>query len=258
MNPQPLNRPYVGITLTTDDYAKVKGLLPAPTYTDVLYSHTEHKTTLQYVIDGLIISHKQCEWLSDTKLGLKEFLIVEYEDVEEFYISDDTEGTGVLYSLQELHNAFKVTYRDYPRIFYAPTKKRLYRHLVIHGKKLRHQKLFTMEAMTSTALMMNSILKDKLAAKDLHKKVKGAYKFILENKENFREKLSDSELRDAHKRGAEIANQKRSLNSETKIFEALSTGNYVKGDGSINKTLLANDLDMNRKTIAKYLKSIAL
>jgi hypothetical protein len=258
MNSQPLNRPYVGITLTTDDYAKVKGLLPTPSYTDILYSRTAHKTTLLYMIDGFITSSKQYKWLSDIKLGLKEFLIVEYEDVEEFYISDDTEGTGVLYSLQELHNAFNIKYRDYPSIYYAPTKKRLYRHLVIHGKKLRHQQLFTMEAMTSAALMMNSILKDKLQTKDLHKKVKGAYKFILENQDNFRERLSVSELKDAHKRGAVVTHKKRSFNTETKIFEALSTGNYVKRDGSINKTLLANDLDMNRKTIAKYLKSIAV
>lgn len=258
MYPTLLNRPHIGILLSTDDYVKVKGLLPTPSYRDVRHSCTTHKTILIYMIDGFVTSHKQYKWLSDIKLGLKDYLMVEYEDVEEFYISESTESNGVLYSLQQLHKAFNTTYRDYPSIYYAPAKKNLYRHLVIHGKKLRHQELFTMEAMTSTALMMNSILKDKLSNRDLHKKVKGAYKFILENQENFKVRLSKSELVDAHRRGAVATHKKRSFNTETIIFESLSTGNYVKNDGSINKTLLANDLDMNRKTVAKYLKSIAL
>ena len=258
MNSKPLNRPYVGISLSTDDYAKVKGLLPTPSYKDTLHSRTTQKIILVYVIEGYITSYKQFKWLSDIKLALKDYLIVEYEEVEEFYISDSSDGDGVVYSLNELHKTFKAEYKRYPNVFYAPNKKGLYRHLLLHGKKLRHSQLFTMEAMTSAALMMNKKLKDKFSIKELHKKVKGAYKYILENEENFRERLSKHELKEAHKRGAEIANQKRSFNSESKIFEALATGKYIKANGEINKTLLADDLRMNRKTIAKYIKSIAI
>jgi len=258
MNPTLLKRPHVGISLSTDDYAKVKGLLPTPSYSDVLHGQDSHKTILIYEIDGHIKSPKQYKWLSDIKLGLKDFLFVLFEYVEEFFIHGDTVIHGGKYSLLQLHKAFKVEYRHYPSIYYPATKKSLYRHLVIHGKKLRHQQLFTMEAMTSTALMMNTVLKDKMQDRELHKKVKGAYKYILENKENFKEKLTSSELKDAHRRGADTTNKKRTFASETKIFEALATGDYVKVDGTINKTLLANDLNMNRNTIAKYLKAIAI
>ena len=258
MNPQPLNRPYVGISLSTDDYAKVKGLLPTPSYKDVLHSYSSQKILLLYVIDGFVTSHKQYKWLSDIKLSLKDYLIVEYEEIEAFYISESTEGDGVVYSLNELHKAFNAQYMKYPSVYYAPNKKALYRHLILHGKKLRHLQLFTLEAMTSSALMMNNKLKDKLSSKDLHKKVKGAYKFILENQENFRERLSKSELKAAHQRGAKLSHEKRSSNSEAKIFEALATGDYVKDDGSINKTLLSKSINISRPTLNKYLKSIAL
>jgi hypothetical protein len=232
--------------------------LPTPSYKDVLHSQHTQKIILIYLIDGFIISHKQYKWLSDIKLALKDFLIVEYEDVEEFYLSESIEGDGVHYSLEELHKTFKAEYRHYPSIYYAPNKKAMYRHLVLHGKKLRHLQLFTLEAMTSAALMMNGKLKDKLSIKDLHKKVKGAYKFILENQENFRERLSENELRDAHKRGAELSHKRMAQRTEDKIFQALSSDKYFKTNGEVNKTLLSEDLNMNRKTIAKYLKSIAI
>jgi len=258
MNSQPLNRPHVGITLTTDDYAKVRGLLPTPSYKDMLHSQHTQKIILIYLIDGPIISYKQYKWLSDIKLALKDFLIVEYEDVEEFYISESIEGDGIHYSLEELHKTFKAEYKHYPSIYYAPNKKAMYRHLILHGKKLRHLQLFTLEAMTSAALMMNGKLKDKLSIKDLHKKVKGAYKFILENQENFRERLSESELRDAHKRGAELSHKRMTQRTENKIHEALETGNYFKSNGDVHKTLLAKSLNMTRATLNKYLKSIAV
>ena len=48
--------------------------------------------------------------------------------------------------------------------------------------------------MISVALVMNDKLKDKLSHKELYKKVKGAYQYILENLENFREKLRSNEI----------------------------------------------------------------
>ena len=258
MNPTLLNRPSVGISLSTDDYVKVKGLLPTPSYSDVLHGQDSHKTILIYEIDGHIKSPKQYKWLSDIKLGLKVFLFVSFEYVEEFFIHDDTVIHGGKYSLLQLHKAFKIEYRHYPSIYYPANKKSLYRHLVIHGKKLRHQQLFTMEAMTSTALMMNIVLKDKLQTKELHKKVRGAYKYILENQENFREKLTPSELKDAHRRGADLSHKIMAHRTEAIIFRALSNDKYFKSNGEINRSLLASDLNMNRKTIAKYLKAIAI
>ena len=175
MTPQPLHRPYIGITMYQDEYDKVKGLLPTPSYTDTLHSHYNQKIILIYAIEGYITSSKQYKWLSDIKLGLKDYLFVSFEYVEEFHVHSDTVISGNVFSLQELHNAFSTQYREYPSIFYPGTKKSLYRHLLIHGKKLRHQQLFTLEAMISAALMMNDVLKDKLQPKELHKKIKGAY-----------------------------------------------------------------------------------
>jgi len=256
MTSQPLNRSYVGIVLTTENYAKVAGVIPTPSYRDKLQSYKGEKQIIIYVIDGSIVSARQFKWLGDIKLSLGAFLMVEFEELEEFYFTDTTEGAGTPYSLQELHKAFRAEYKRYPKIFYPADKKALYRHLVLHGKKLRHKRLFTLEAMTSAGLIMNGKLKDKLSIKELHKKVKGAFGFIMENKENFREGLSVEDLRKAHQRGAAATSHKRSQSTREKIIESLKSGDYVKSNGKINQTLLANDMNLHRNTIASHLKDM--
>lgn len=245
--------PFIGIKVSKNDYIKIKGLLPTPSYQDTTYSQTSHSVILIYAIDGYILSAKQYKWVSDIKISLKSFFFISYHDVTEFYITETTECNGIKYTLSELNKAFDVTYHSYPTIYYPLEKKDLYRHLIIHGKKLRYQKLFTFEAMASAALIMNKKLENSFTPKELHQKIKGVYHFILENQENFKEKLTKTQLKEAHSKGAIITNKKRSYATEKKIHQALSTGDYFKANGKINKTLLAKSLGMHRRSIDKYI-----
>lgn len=258
MTPLPLNRHYVGIKLSAADYTKVKGLLPLPSFSYNLHSQKGLQAVAAYVIDGYVTSPKQWKWLGDIKLGIADLLFVPFTFESDILTDEDVTVNNIAYSLQELSDAFKITYRLYPKLYYAPDKKSIYRHLLLHGKKLRHQKLFTLEAMTAAALMMNGKLKDKLSNKDLHKRVEGAYRFILENLENFPEKLSAEALGEARRRGADLTHRKRAAATEAKIFEALASGKYVKADGQVNKTMLAADLQMSRNTLKRYLNAIAV
>lgn len=254
MTPQPLHRPFIGIQVLKDDYCKIEGLLPQPSYHNTITSSTGVSIALVYVIDGYITSPKQYKQISDIKLAIKDNLIVKFSMIEEFYISEYTQGDGMPYTLQELRTAFKSTYRAYPKIYFPPDKKSLYRHLIIHGKKLRYANLFTLDAMISSALLMNKALKDPLSIKELHKKVKGAYGFILEHLDQFPVSLGGAALKAAHSSGGKKRKAKQKADTHKQIMEAIATGDYTKANGKVNVSKLSKSLNINRSTIWRHLQ----
>lgn len=253
MNLAALNRPYIGINMYYDDYIKVQGLLPTPSYTTTLSTYNNLKIILIYAIEGYIASPSQYRWISNIKLGLEHYLCVPFKYEEDFTITNDTKVKSIIYDIKALSKAFKAPLITYPKIMYPATKKDLYRCLCWYGKRLIHQKCFTKEAMTATALLMNSKLSDKYQNKELHKKALGAYIFIDENKEKFSIKLDKKQLKEAHSKGANITNAKQRQNTKQRINEAIATGNYFKPNGKVNKTLLAKALNLSRRTLDKYL-----
>ena len=255
MNPEPLHRPYIGINLYADDYAKVKGLLPTPSYSDTLHSRYNQKIILIYAIEGYITSPSQYRWISNIKLGLEKYLCVPFTYEEDYYVTDETDMTIALYTIDELSKAFKAPLITYPKIMYPSTKQELYRRLCWYGKRLIHQQVFTKECMTATALLMNKKLDltNRYSNKELHKKALGAYIFILDNKDNFKEKLNKSQLKEAHVKGAVITNDAQTFKTKERITELLKSGDYLKPNGKVNKTSLAKAMNVNRRTLDKYI-----
>ena len=94
MTSETLHRPFIAISMYQDEYSKVKGLLFTPSYTDILHSRYNQKIILIYVLEGYITSPSQYKWISNIKLGLKDFLFVPFEFVDEFHITDTTEVTN--------------------------------------------------------------------------------------------------------------------------------------------------------------------
>ena len=140
----------------------------------------------------------------------------------------------------------------YPKVMYPATKQDVYRCLCWYGKRLVHQKCFTKEAMTATALLMNSKLKDKYSNKDLHKKAIGAYMFIGENREKFSIKLDEVQLKEAHSKGGQIRKVQRVQQTKERIDQLLKSGDFIKPNGKVNLSSLAKAMKMNRETVAKY------
>ena len=122
MNPQPLLSPFIGISMYQDNYSKVKGLLPSPSYSDTLHSRYTQKIILIYQLEGYITSPAQYRWISNIKLGLVKYLCVPFEYVEEFSITSNTELTTALYQVKELLKAFKAPLVIYPKIMYPSTR----------------------------------------------------------------------------------------------------------------------------------------
>ena len=253
MNPQPLQRPFIGISMYQDDYSKVKGLLPTPSYSTTLQTYNNQKIIFIYAIEGYITSPSQYRWISNIKLGLEKYLCVPFTYEEDYHITHETDMTTALYTIGELSKAFKAPVIIYPKIMYPSTKKDFYKHLCWYGKRLIHQKCFTKEAMTSTALLMNKKLKDKkLKDKDLYKKALGAYMFIYEKKEEFSTKLDEVQLKEAHSKGGQLRKDQRVKQTKEKVQQLVKSGNFIKPNGKINLSSLAKAMDMTRKTVAKY------
>ena len=253
MTPKPLYRHHIAIKLNEDDHAKVKGLLPTPSYSYTLQGYAP-KIILVYAIDGLIVSPSQYRWISNIKLGLAKYLCVPFEYEEDYHTNTSTDINNVIYTIKELSTAFNAPLIIYPKIMYPSTKKEMYRHLCWYGKRLIHQKCFTKEALTATALLMNSKLKDKISNRDLHRKVLGAYMWLDENKEGFSVGLDEVQLKEAHSKGAKTKNQNQAKKTKDKVNQLLKTKNFIKPNGKVNLSLLAKAMNMNRKTVAKYIE----
>ncbi|MEA2091247.1 MAG: hypothetical protein U9O83_02645 [Campylobacterota bacterium] len=252
MTPESLHRPFIGITLYVDDYIKVKGLLPTPSYTDTLHSYFNKKIILIYVIEGYITSHNQFRWISNIRLGLEQYLCVPFDFEEEFIITEHTEITNSIYQIDELSKAFNAPLIIYPKIMYPSNKKELYKYLCWYGKRLIHQKCFTKEAITSTALLMNEKIDDKYQSKELHKKALGAYIYIDENREGFSIGLDEVQLKEAHSKGAMTKNQNQAEKTKERLQKLLKSGDFIKANGKVNLSLLSKAMNMTRKTVAKY------
>jgi len=246
MTPEALRRPFIGINMYYDDYVKVQGLLPTPSY------HNYQKIILIYVIEGYTTSPSQYRWISNIKLGLQQYLCVPFTYEEDFAITDQAEATSIVYDIKALSLAFKAPIIYYPKIMYPSTKQELYKHLCWYGKRLIHQECFTQEAIISTALLMNKKLDNKYQNKELHKKALGAYMFITENREKFSIKLEEKELKEAHSKGANTKNLNQAQKTKERVQQLLESGNFTKHNGKVNLSLLAKAMNMNRKTVAKY------
>ena len=253
MTPNPLYRYHIAIKFYADDYAKVKELLPTPSYRYSLQGYAP-KIILVYAIEGIIVSSSQYRWISNIKLGLANYLCVPFEYEEDYCANITTDINNIIYTIKELSTAFNAQLITYPKITYPQTKKEMYRRLCWYAQRLIHQKCYTKEALTATALLMNKKLSDKYSNKDLHKKVLGVIMWVDENREGFSVKLDEVELKKAHAMGAEKTNKKQTAETKAKIFELVKDKVYIKPNGKVNKTLLADDLGMNRRTLDKYLK----
>lgn len=140
---------------------------------------------------------------------------------------------------------------------YPSTKKEIYKHLCWYGQRLIHQRAFTKEIMIATALLMNKKLDDKFQDKELHKKVLGAYIWLFENMHKFKVKLDKVQLKEAHSKGGKVRKANQAQKTKERIDQLLKSDNFLKPNGKVNISLLARYMNMNRKTVAKYMPQVS-
>lgn len=237
-------------------YKKIEGLLPIPSYKQILYSNFKENTIIIiYEIEHNLKTPIQYQWLSDIKIIWKKNIIVEFEYVSEFYINELTIQSGVKYSLQELSNTFDSEFIKYPKPFYPATKKELYKKLVWYANKLNKKELLTIEMMYATAKRMNKKLDDKYQDKELFKKSYQAYMFTKENQQiKTKKEVRLIRKRNGVNRGKQISKEFQARVQKVKKIMPL----HVKPNGKPNVTAIGKELKISRVTITKILKFITM
>ncbi len=139
---------------------------------------------------------------------------------------------------------------------------RMYTVLCKYAKRLHYEKLFQYEYLYNASTIYNKNSRDKILPNKLLKLTQKAFAFISneieEHPENFKQKLTKKELRNARIKNALIlqANNKRIKNNNLKIIEeAIKTNKHYKaGAKTLNVSSLSNVTGLSRVTVTKLLK----
>lgn len=240
-------------------FLKIANTLPYPTYKNSLFgAFTEDSIMVVFKIDGIVKSAKQWRWINSIKAYLNTKLNIPFAWVDEFYIHEQTEASGAVYSLKELSTSFGEISLKYPDLFFTHDKKALYRHLAMYAAKLHYQGFMHQEGVYAGAIMLNNKLAsvDRFNEKELWGKVKAIVTHIHNSPERYKQKLSAKQLKDAFTRGGKIrASQKLNQADENrkKVFELVSLSMYQKSNGKPKVSLIANALGLRRETVSRIL-----
>jgi len=252
--PIKLQSAFIALQMAQNDFAKVSGFLPTPSHTSTLQGLHGENVIIVYLLDKNISTAKQFSWLSEVKRALKERLVVPVMFVDEIYLNQSSQSTGISYSLRELAQFFKTEFVTLPTLYYPSTKKELYRRLVWYASRLKSKGLLERDLMNAAALKMNDRLQDKYTHKETLKKASTAYHYI---KENAEPRLSKDEVQMRLKQGGTIRGAQRKeehAHNIQRVREVLPL--HVKPNGKANVTALADALHLHRKTVHVILKTL--
>lgn len=252
--PIKLNSAFLALQMAKSDYEKVSGQLPTPSDTIILNGIHTQSIVMVFRLNKKISSVKQFYWLGTIKIAWQKHIFIPFQFVDEIYITEYAQSNGIDYSLDELSKVFKVEFMNYPKIYYPPTKKEIYRRLVWYAIRLQRKGLLNIEIMNATAFKMNDKLKDKISFRETLKKSLGAFLYVLGNiskplhPNEVKERLKDG----GKKRGA----QKKEEHAQNvqRVKECLSL--HVKANGKPNITELAKELKLSRKTVQIIAKTL--
>lgn len=249
----------ISIQFTSDDYTKVAYLLPTPTYRrTVTHSNNKYYLIITYELKHSITSSKQFKWLSNIKQSMKNQIKENFEFVE-YVSSSNQENTNIKYTLQELQQYFKAINTTYPKIYLPSNKKEIYQRLCLYSSKLYYYKLFYLEMILYAAMKMNKILQEPYSYKELLSKSINAYEFIA--KSELKQKLTKEELTMALKQGGNkraMQKKKQKELNQSRVEELIKTEDFIKPNGKVNVSAIAEQLNLSRVTITTLLKNISL
>ena len=251
--------PYIGIKMTKSGFLKISNTLPYPTYQNSLIgAFSKDSVMVVYKIDGVMKSDKQWRWINSIRAYLNEKLTMPFEWVDEFYIHEQTEASGCVYSLQELSEAFGEKELVYPDLFFTSDQKTLYRRLAMYASKLNYLGIMYTEGVFAGAMLLNKHLLDvqRYNERELWGKAKAIVSHIHNHPEKYKQKLSAKQLKGALSRGGVLrASQKLTQADENrkKVFELVSLPRFQKSNGKPKVSLIADTLGLHRTTVHSFL-----
>jgi hypothetical protein len=213
-----------GIRLNvTSDFDSTLLSLPPPSATRWL-SKMDSTKTLQVLYHFQYMPQSWKEWqrIATIKIQMKE--LIPHIIFKEYEVVD---GIERVYAITELGEYF-TKFVKYQKPLYPSSKDEFMRSLALYAIRLYYEEQFYLESVLAMALHFNSKCDFGFTYRKLFAKTKS---ILMLNKENWKVKLSDDELRDAYRRrNILIAKQKqeRSKPIKDKAILLRSQGHTLK------------------------------
>ena len=269
---------------------------PMPTFYRELTKRNLHNGKIEvytreciYWLDSIVYSDKQLSWLGDIKTKIirlfPEAEIVAYQSEANYHTA-----SGQIFNLKSLQQSWtrkivpkkksilnKIAKEDdaivdeemiqlpaLPPL--TPTGKieyKMYKALCQYATRLHYEKLLQFEYMHRACKIYNKNSEEKILPKKLLKLTHKAFDFISEeivnNPDNFKQKLNPKELRNARIKNAtklQANNKKIRENNVSKVKEAIATDQCYKLNGDINSNAIVRYTSLNRQTVNTILSSL--
>lgn len=237
-----------------DEWERWGSALPAPSFKKTLTSYNGYKIQVAYELkykptksnDWYFIADLQRSYLSIIKgVIFNDHLIIE---------GAGWESNGTVYTLQEL-KVFPTDGVFYPVIMrWATTKKTFRGKAFLYAKRLKYEGLLSYASMMGAVAAINFKMKkteqhkirtlERLATEILSKSDEWAVKLSKEALTAFRSDLG-------MQRGKQLQEEKQDRINQIK--EAVNNGDFTKPNGQINKSMLADYLGIDRRTVFNLL-----
>lgn len=153
---------------------------------------------------------------------------------------------GKIYTVSELGDYFK-GFVKFPQPLFPGEKKESYKMLCVHAKRLHYEKMLYLEQLIATSIRFNSV--DPEGPRQTVKRAVAAYKFALDNCEEWPIKLSKEALIIAHKKGAAKTHQIRREASAPKRERA----KILRAEG-LTFPQIASELEVSLSTAKRWMK----
>ena len=213
--------------------------LPPPTSERMLTNiNGESVISVSYHFEYMPQSWREWQRVASMKVQIRDKL--QHIIFEEY---EPREVTGDIYTIAKLGKYF-TEFVKYQKPFYPSGKDEFMRSLTIYAMRLHYEEMLHFEAVLAMALHFNS----KCSFGFNRKKIFGKSKAILKlDRDDWKVKLTDVELKEAHKRGNQISSQKMRDKSKSKRELALS----LRADG---KTLnaISEIVNVSLSTVRRY------
>lgn len=235
-------------------------------------NHPEGVSVLTYWFDRPILSAKQLRWLGDIKATIKS--VFPEADIDVDCPETLTEQSGIMYSLRQLSDSWNHSYnllygtatvpqrmpKLTPMILSGKPSWNLSQSLYRYGIRLYYYDKLCIEYMKVASGLYNKFSSVKVSLKIQEKLSHSVLEALKEqidtNPHDFKQKLSDSQYREAKALQAsklQVYNRIIRTENQKKIEEALQLPEAYKKNGSYNLKAISSIVGVDYRTVQSIL-----
>ena len=229
----------IGIALTTEiEFDKTLWSLPPPSNTRVLTSMRGNMLEISYYFEYLPQSWREWQRINSIKIQMKELL--PHIKFREFFKIDNVEK---VYTVNELGKYYP-KFIKYQKPLYPSDKDEFMRCLTLYAQRLHYEDKLYLEGVIAMAMHFNSKCRLGYSFREVVKKAKSVYML---DKDSWKTRLSDEELKKAHSKGGLLRVEKKRAEFASKRDKAI----ILRKDGMLLKDI-ASKLGVSLVTVKRW------